>query len=204
MRIALCGVRQNDTNEFISQLIKEWPMYEIVEVKPEINLNKDLTYPDNETLANKQYKLLNDRIDKAMEFNKTKNILHTYSTLDSLVSIFWNASKGNEEFDDLFIQRAIMLAKQSMTFYDVIFYLCLSNKQEGNTDTEFDNFYSVILETYTKNKPWIFPFNEPSGSPPMIEIFGNVQEKIQMMKLYINTDGQAYCAEDSLITNAFT
>ena len=199
MRIGFCGVKQSDQAQFIDAFKKVWPSYKIDFGKAVLTMGDDI--------VKNQYNLLNARIDKAMEYNKTKNVVHLNTSLDSLTDIFWSASKEVEGFDDLMIQRAIMLTKQSMSFYDVLLYFPLMAKDENDAkveqkDVECDNFYSVILESYTKGRSWVFPFNEVGGSCPMIEIFGSIPEKIEMMKLYLTPDGTSYSEKDSLISEA--
>lgn len=201
MRIGIAGVKQSDQAEFIDAFKKIWPSYKVDYG------NSVLTFGDPDDVVKDQLNVLNSRIDKAMEYNKTKNVVHLNTSLDSLTDIFWNASKDVKGFDDHTIQKAIMLTKQSMSFYDVLLYFPLMAKGETDAnvdqkDVECDNFYSVILESYTKGQSWIFPFNEPGGSCPMIEIFGSIPEKIEMMKLYLTPDGTAYSEKDSLISEA--
>ena len=200
MRIGFCGVKQADQNEFIAEFRKLWPSYTI-------DVGKITTELPNENieLSKIEYDILNNRIDRAMEYNKNKNVIHLNTTLESLTEIFWNASKDIKGFDDLMIQKAIMLARQSMTFYDVLFYTPIMANETTPVDeksVELDNFYSAILETYTTGKRWIFPFDDAGGSCPMIEIFGTIPEKIEMIKLYINPDGASYSEKDSLISDA--
>jgi hypothetical protein len=201
MRIGICGVKQSDQAEFIDAFKKVWPSYKI-DFGSSV-----LTFGDPDDVVKDQLKVLNARIDKAMEYNKTKNVVHLNTSLDSLVDIFWKASKDEAGFDDITIQRAIMLTKQCMSFYDVLLYFPLMAKGENDAkveqkDVECDNFYSVILESYTKGRSWIFPFNEVGGSCPMIEIFGSIPEKIEQIKLYLTPDGEAYSEKDSLISEA--
>ena len=194
MRIGITGTIQEDTQEFIQKFLEIWPNYK-----------KDIGgfVIADELDAKKSYDLLNTRIDKSMEYRQTQNVLHTRTTIDSLAEIFLATARETKGFDELLIQKSIQLAKQSMNFYDVLFYLPIIEKNETD-ENALDNFYSVILESYSTGKNWIFPFDGVGGSPPMIEIFGSTEEKIEMLKLYINKDGQPFTAEDSLINQAIS
>ena len=196
MRIGICGIKQSDTTDLIEGFRKIWPSYKI---------DAGALVLFDEMTAEVQYKQLNERIDKAMLYNKTKNVLHLNTSLDSLANIFWGAAKEIEGFDDHMIQKGIHLTRQSMTFYDVLFYLPITDKTyTEEKGLELDNFYNVILESYATGKKWIFPFDDVNGTPPMIEIFGNVEEKLEMIKLYVNIDGESYSSKDSLINEAIS
>ena len=45
----------------------------------------------------------------------------------------------------------------------------------------------------------IFPLRDVDGSPAVIELYGNREQRIQMVKLYLNELGRTYSSEQSLI-----
>lgn len=203
MRIALAGIKQDDSEEFLNTFRKKWPNYKVNESlsKKELIDKKIILGPFSND--KNQYTVLNLIIDDVMLYRKTDNVLHDTSVLDNLINTFWLASKDHEGFDDLYIQKAIHLTKQALNFYDIIFYIPMTDStNKSEYDLELSNFYSVVMESYTLGKPWIFPFDSPNGSPAVIEIFGTIQEKIEMIKLYLNVDGMAYNEKDSLIADA--
>ena len=62
-----------------------------------------------------------------------------------------------------------------------------------------DNIFSAIFRTYFDQQGPFFKFED---CPAVIELFGNPEERIEILKLYVNKDGVAYGEEDSLVTDA--
>jgi hypothetical protein len=205
MRLAICGVKGIGKTKLVDSFLKNWNTYEKSDYSKveKIIATKDLN--DLEV----QREILDAMTDVAMNHTKSANVLHDSCTIDALCNAFYCAAKNTEmkQSDiDLFIQRVIMLAKQSLHFYDIVFYLPFNTKYKESAKPEdqvkldeIDNFYMALQDTYKKNIDWVFPFKDPDGSPPMIEIFGNDAERLELMKLYVNPDGLAYSKEESLL-----
>jgi len=202
MRIAVCGTANQGKSTFINDFIKTWPMYKrsagkyrqlIKDQNLVINKNGD---------KNSQQIILDSLIDEAMEYKNTDYVIHDRCCLDNLSYTFWLGAHDLGEINDTFIQKSILLTRQALHFYDIIFYIPKLEKYAIKTEereqreiseeyiTEIDNFFRVIHDTYIEGKETIFEFSSPDGAPAMIEIFGNPEERIQMVKLYLDEDGQ--------------
>ena len=61
--------------------------------------------------------------------------------------------------------------------------------------------FKAIQQTYTDCDETVFEFSSPDGAPALIELFGGPRERIEMMKLYLDTDGDVFgkSASDSLL-----
>ena len=214
MRIAICGSANQGKSTFISDFLETWPMYK-KSAGNYRNLVKEKNLSINKT-GNKasQEIILNSLIDEAMEYKKTDNVIHDRCCLDNLCYTLWLAAHDLGEVDEAFVQKSILLTRQALHFYDIIMYLPKLEKykiqsedrEQRETDeqynTEIDNFFRAIQDTYLKNQDTIFEFSSPDGAPALIEIYGNREERLQLVKMYIDTDGGPFGrkSSDSLIT----
>lgn len=195
---------------FINDFLKNWPSY-----KSSGDTYRALIKEKNLTLnkqGNKESQsvILDCLLDSAMKYKKTDNVIHDRGTVDNLVYTLWLKAKEKGDIDDTFLQKSFQLVKQSMFFYDVIFYIpydissVVEEKRENReTDKEYnaelDNFFKTIGSMYYNKSTALFPFNDPSGVPAFIEIFGSPLERIELAKLYIDPDGNEFGEKDSLL-----
>ena len=215
MRITVCGCSGIGKTTFIQDFLKNWPSYkssgatyrELVKAKG-LSLNKE---------GNKESQsiILDCLLDEALKYKKTDNIIHDRGTLDNLVYTLWLKAKDKGGIDDNFIQKTFQMVKQSMFFYDVIFYIpyddtTITTEKRENRETdkeynmELDNFFKAIHSMYYDKNEYLFPFKDPSGVPALIEIFGSPIERIELAKLYIDPDGNEFGEKDSLISGFLT
>ena len=207
MRLAICGVEGMGKTSLIDKILKNWKDYQ----KSDYSKVNDIIKTKNLSDLQVQRDILDAMTDVAMTYTKSDNVLHDSCTIDALCHAFYLAAKNTEmkESDiEMFIQRIIMLAKQSLHFYDIVFYLPhntkYNNKETDPKDIakllELDNFYMALQDTYAKNIDWVFPFKDADGAPPMIEVFGSEIERLELIKLYVNPDGLAYSKDESLLS----
>jgi predicted ATPase len=212
MRICVSSVAGTGKSTFVKDFVKNWPDYkssgntyrDLIKEKS-LNLNKEGNKVSQEII-------LNCLLDEAMKYTKEDNVIHDRGTIDNLVYTLWLKAKNKGEIDDNFLQKTFQLVKQSMFFYDVIFYIpyddeTVVKEERENRETdklynsELDNFFKGVNSMYYDKNVNLFPFNDDNGVPALIEIFGNRQERIEIAKLYINPEGKEYGDSDSLIAN---
>tara|TARA_R110000822_G_scaffold1158_1_gene5168 strand:- start:771 stop:1472 length:702 start_codon:yes stop_codon:yes gene_type:complete len=213
MRIAVVGAANQGKSTFVNDFLENWPMYKKGEGNYR-NLIKAKKLQTNKTgNAESQALILNSIMDEAMEYEKSDFVIHDRCVLDNLVYTMWLASKETGGVDDAFVNKSLALAKQGLHFYDIILYFPILEKykiepeeREGReTDNvyneEIDNFFKAIQQTYTDCDETVFEFSSPDGAPALIELFGGPRERIEMMKLYLDTDGDVFgkSASDSLL-----
>lgn len=214
MRIALCGTTNQQITQFANDFRQTFPMYKLhVSNSDKILAEKGFKIANQDA----QNIILNTLIDETLKYDKSDNVIYNYSLLDNLVCSMWLNTQ--EIISDEFIKKSMVLIKQALHFYDIILYFpnlpkytpvdeSLSQLSEAESQTaqlyytETGYFYAALHEWYLSGNEQIFDFKAIDGCPAMVEIYGNPQERIQMTKLYIDTDGQPFGKnpKDSLIT----
>lgn len=209
MRIAISGTACQGKTTFINDFLKQWPAYNksnesyrAVLKKEKIKINK---------LVNKdgQWKILNCLIDDIQKTSKGDKVLFDRCPLDNLVYSLWAETKGTSDIDNEFIKKCIPLVQESMRAIDIIFFIPITKaapvkleiKENREIDKEFiheiDNIFKAI--SYNLMAKGSCPFLNTEDRPPMIEIFGTPEQRIEMVKLYINDQGNLIENDQSVL-----
>jgi hypothetical protein len=200
MRIAISGSACQGKSTLVNDIINKWPMYKRSKEsyrayikKNDIKLNKEVT-------KESQLEILKLILSDIKNTSKDDNIVFDRCCLDNIVYSLWSNAKSTSDIDDDFIHECIPLIKESMHHLDIIFFLPITNVapvpivQKTNREidpvyiTEIDNIFKVISHgLYHTGKSPFFPDED---RPPIIEIFGSPEERIEMVKLYIGDTGR--------------
>lgn len=199
MRIAISGTACQGKSTLVKDFIKTWPNYKRSEEsyrkllkKEKININKKVD-------KSSQWKILNCLIDDVQKTEKGDNIIFDRCPLDNLIYSLWAEDKKTSDIDKAFIEKCIPLVQESMKAIDIIFFLPITKaapvkieiKENREIDEEFikeiDNIFKVI--SYNLMSKGSCPFMASDDRPPMIEVFGTPEERIEIIKLYLNEDG---------------
>lgn len=210
MRIAICGTQNNGKTTLVEVFKQLWPMYTIPS-KSYRDLIKEKKLSLNENGSLDSQKIIRDfLLDQAMENAGKQKTLHDRCTLDNLAYTIWlsehNKLEGtNEEIGD-FIATSIIMTKESMKFYDIIFWLPLNtnikivespNRSLSETyREEIDNVFHGIYEHYKKNSGIVF---EKDDQPAFIPLEGDMDQKISTIKNYIDENGELIVTEQSVL-----
>jgi hypothetical protein len=210
MRIGVIGTACIGKSTFIEDFIANWSSYELCK-KPrysELVKEKNLSLNENGT-EDSQRIILNSLIDQAMYSDKQKNIVFDRSVLDNLVYSTW--LNANEKVTDKFIEESIKLVRESLVFYDILFFLPMTKfspikfeeKEHRSCSAQYreeiDHIFKALVHQYNIGNKTYFPFDHKSGSPAIIEIYGNREERIELAKMYIQPDGSQFKEEQSLL-----
>lgn len=210
MRIAISGSACQGKTTLINDFIKQWPMYKRSDETYRKIIKKKNAKINKEGTKDSQRKILNAMFNDLQSTTKNDFIIYDRCCLDNLVYSLWHNAKQTSDIDDDFIKECIPIIQQSMHFIDIIFFLPITRvapvpiepKKHRETDPEFireiDNIFKVIsqgLSTTGKS-----PFFPDEDRPPIIEIFGSPEERIEMVKLYLNTEGKLIDDSQSLFS----
>jgi hypothetical protein len=130
--------------------------------------------------------------------------------LDNLVYTLWLNANG--KVSDAFVEKTISLVRESLVFYDILFFLPITKfspvnfmpKENRSNSLEYrseiDNIFKSLVNQYNQSNKVFFPFDHTKGCPAIIEIYGNPAERIELTKFYISASGGQYEEKDSLMT----
>lgn len=211
MKICVSGAQCVGKSTFIDDFITNWPMYKKSEKTYRQKAKEDPRIKLNQQGSKESQELIRDSmIDDAQAYTKDDNIVFDRCVIDNLAYTFWLYEKGISDIDDNFLAKQIVLAKQTLKLYDIIFFIPLLEKYpveivpdtDGTRDInpvfreEIDNIMKALYGDYYKKIRTYFP-NE--DCPAVLEIMGTRSERIEIARLYVNKDGKSYGEEDSLI-----
>ena len=200
MRIAISGTVNIGKQKLIKDFLKAWPGYTTPAKTYTDLLVKN---EDGNVVVSKdtQEKILNFMIDQLQESSKEDNVVYNGCLLDNLVHSMRGFDKEDVDIDDSFVRKSIQLVKESMVYYDIIFFVPVTKvspikvEDDGTEETnpfhikEIDSIFKAIEKDWNTNPEC--PFCKMGDRPAMIEIFGNDFERVQMIKLYLDVDGDA-------------
>lgn len=174
---------------------------------------RDLIKEKNLTLNQKgsleSQKIIRDALaDQAILNASTKNCIHDRCILDNLVYTLWLAEKEIIK-DEEFIAESFNLTRETLKFYDVIFWLPISDKspvnivESENRDIDFnfrleiDNIFKGVDQSYKDHSGLIFPLKD---SPALIPLEGDeeYQEKTNLISFYLREDGSFNDTDESV------
>lgn len=207
MRIHIESSQGQGKTTLVNDFLKNWPTYkkskesyrDLIKSGEITNLNKTVT-------QDSQWKILQALIADQKGLYRRDNVIFDRGTLSNLVYSIWSAQKGDSDIDDKFIEKCIPLVREAMKDVDIIFFIPLTNavvEQRKNREAdplyvkEIDNIFKAIAQQHVKGQSAFFPKDD---APPIIEIFGTPEQRIEMIKFYLDKDGNAVDETQSMIT----
>ena len=196
MRISITGTACQGKSTLIKDMLSEWTNYKTPENTYRSLINKDKH--SRKTTEEVQWKILNHMVDEQQKYRSGDKVLFDRCPLDNIAYTIWANAKGN--ISDEFVEKCIPIIKESMKFLDIIFYIPITQhnpvdiSDDGTRDA--DKYYIEEIDHILKNLygQWredTDVFFQKDDKPAIIEIFGSPQERIEMIKLYIDNDGDA-------------
>lgn len=207
MKIACSGANSVGKSTLINDFIKNWPNYGTpVESYRDVLKQKKLKHSENSSEETQQVVL--EFLIKQLEGHKEPNVIFDRCPLDNLAYSTWLFLK--DKVDEKFLDESRLACREALSKLDIIFYLPLTSAapvplvDDGFRSVdpvmreEIDNIFKVFQQSYLSGDGRIFKEND---SPALIEIYGNPQQRIEMIKLYLNEKGEPFGEEQSLIAD---
>lgn len=209
MKIAVSGTQCVGKSTFVKDFLKRWTMYETPqESYRDLIREKNLTHSSKGTEESQKI-ILDFLIDQCQKYSKEDNVIFDRCVLDNLAYSSWLNLNG--KLSDKFLDESRIIIRETLKMFDIIFFLPLTKVapvdlvDDGLRDTddvfreEIDNIFKVFQQSYQQGDGRIFPQGD---CPPIIDIYGNPEERIMLTSLYVNKDGKHYGEEESLIKPA--
>jgi hypothetical protein len=211
MRLAISGTACQGKSTLVNDFLKNWPNYKRSEESYRKILKKDNLKINKHVDQESQWKILNCLIDDIQKTDKTDNIIFDRCPLDNLIYSLWAEEKNSSDIDKKFIDKCIPLVQESMKAIDIIFFIPITKaapvrvelKENREIDEayikEIDNIFKAI--SYNLMSKGVCPFMTKEDRPPMIEVFGTPEERIEIIKLYISKDGNVIDNDSSVLNS---
>lgn len=207
MKIAITSTQNMGKSTYISDFLKEWPMYKTPEKSyRDVIKEKNLVINENGTEENQRI-ILNALVDQAIEFSKNDNVILDRCVLDNLAYTSWLNLNG--KVSDKFVDETRLIVRETLKMYDLLFFFPISKfnnvpmEKDGLRSIdpiyreEIDILFKVFQTSYLSGDGRVFPSSE---CPAMIELFGSREERIKLTSLYINKDGKPFGEDQSLMS----
>lgn len=197
MRIAISGTSNIGKTEFRKSLLKKYSSY----VTPETTykhvieaIHQKATKEKRETSSKDiQWNILNYMIDTMQKYNRDDNVIFDGCPLDNVIySLFIMEKAGDVAgIDSKFIDQCVPLIRESMSYLDIVFLLPVTksdstDRKLSEQDKEIHNLYNALHHQYLTGACQFLPKDD---QPAIIEVFGNNTQRLQMVSLYIDDDG---------------
>ena len=209
--MSISGTACQGKSTLVNDCLKTWPNFKRSDESYRKILKKDNLKINKLVDQESQWRILNCLIDDIQKTDKTDSIIFDRCPLDNLIYSLWAEEKNSSDIDKKFIDKCIPLVQESMKAIDIIFFLPLTKdapvkielKENREIDEvyikEIDNIFKAI--SYNLMSKGVCPFMAKDDRPPMIEVFGTPEERIEIMKLYINAEGSIIDSDTSSILN---
>jgi len=211
MRIAVCGSACQGKSTLINSIARTWPSYKVHESSYRKAIREKNLPINKNTTQDSQWEILNCLVDDLQVYESGDKVLFDRCPLDNIVYSMWSEEKGISDIDSEFIKKCIPIVQNSMHHLDIIFYTPITKsapiipipREDREIDytyiNEIDNIYKAISYqlSHTNTSP-LFPKED---RPPIIEIFGTPEERIEMIKFYLNDNGDLIDDQSSILSS---
>ena len=206
MRIAISGTACQGKTTLIKDFLEQWPSYKTPK-KTYRDIIKDNNL-DHSSKTNKktQKKILDFMIKEQKKYRGSDNVIFDRCPLDNLVYSMWATEQSDSDIDDKFVQECIPLVRESFNELDIIFFtpiskvapVALAEDDLRDTDStiieEVDNIFKAMHREYMTNDASVFFVKD--NKPGIIEVFGDRRQRIEILKLYIDAEGDIHPGGD--------
>ena len=210
MRIAISGSACQGKSTLITDFLREWDMFTTPEKTYRDHLTENNLRHSKETNQKTQWDILNFMVDSLQLYSKGDKVIFDRCPLDNMVYSLWAYEKNINDIDDDFIKKCIPLVRESLKFLDVIFYIPITKAAPvqivedtlRETDKiyikEVDNIFKGIEQQYLQGLK-SSPFLPNEECPAIVEVFGNRDQRLHMIRQYIDAEGDLLGENSSTI-----
>tara|TARA_R100001015_G_C4613040_1_gene168653 strand:- start:616 stop:1362 length:747 start_codon:yes stop_codon:yes gene_type:complete len=201
MRIAISGTACQGKSTLVKDFLDQWPRYTTPEKTYRDIIAESNLEHSSKTNKETQRKILDFQIEEQQKYRKGSHVIFDRCPLDNLVYSMWACEKPDNDIDESFVESCIPLVRESLRDLDIIFFVPITKVapievvEDGTRDTEkhiieeIDYIFKAVHRDHEHNpKTNLFVVDD---KPPIIEVFGNRRERVEIVKLYIDAEGDA-------------
>jgi len=206
MRIAISGTACQGKTTLIKDFLEQWPSYTTPKKTYRDIIKENNLEHSSKTNKKTQKKILDFMIKEQKKYRSSDNVIFDRCPLDNLVYSMWATEQPEVDIDDDFVQECIPLVRESFRNLDIIFFTPITKvapvelTEDDLRDTdpkvieEVDNIFKAMHREYINNDSSVFFIKD--DKPGIIEVFGSQRERIQILKLYIDAEGDIHPGGD--------
>jgi len=201
MRIAISGTACQGKSTLVKDFLEQWPSYTTPEKTYRDIIAENNLEHSSKTNKETQRKILDFQIEELQKYRNGDNVLFDRCPLDNLVYSMWACEQEGNDIDEEFVSSCLPLVRESFRNLDIIFFVPITKAapvsivEDGVRDTnqrvieEIDYIFKAVHRDHEHNpKTNIFVVDD---KPAIIEVFGDRRERIEIIKLYIDAEGDA-------------
>ena len=201
MRIAISGTACQGKSTLVKDFLEQWPSYTTPDKTYRDIIAENNLEHSSKTNKETQRKILDFQIEEQQKYRNGDNVLFDRCPLDNLVYSMWACEQEGNDIDEEFVSSCLPLVRESFRNLDIIFFVPITKAapvsivEDGVRDTnqqvieEIDYIFKAVHRDHEHNpKTNIFVVDD---KPAIIEVFGDRRERIEIIKLYIDAEGDA-------------
>ena len=201
MRIAISGTACQGKSTLVKDFLEQWPSYTTPEKTYRDIIAENNLEHSSKTNKETQRKILDFQIEEQQKSRNGDNVLFDRCPLDNLVYSMWACEQEGNDIDEEFVSSCLPLVRESFRNLDIIFFVPITKAapvsivEDGVRDTnqqvieEIDYIFKAVHRDHEHNpKTNIFVVDD---KPAIIEVLGDRRERIEIIKLYIDAEGDA-------------
>tara|TARA_Y100000310_G_C20613014_1_gene779029 strand:+ start:316 stop:1044 length:729 start_codon:yes stop_codon:yes gene_type:complete len=201
MRLCISGTSCQGKSTLIKKFLERWPNYTTPKKTYRDVLIKEKLSHSKETTKDTQWAILNNMIDEFQKHDKDSHVIYDRGPLDNLVYTIYAYSKDNPNIDDVYVGKTIELVKETLKLLDINFLIPITKfnnfdykshiGKEKYVDVEFIEECNTIFQAI-KNDWETNPdtkFFDIRDMPAIIEVYGTVEQRLQIIGMYLNQEG---------------
>ena len=197
MRISISGTSNIGKTDFTKKFLNKYPNYSTPDTtyKHVIEaIHQKNTKDDRDTSSKDiQWNILNYMIDTMQKYNRDDDVLFYGCPLDNIIYSLYIMEKAGDvaDIDSKFIDMCVPLIRESMSYLDIVFLLPFTKADKTERklteqDKEIHHLYDALHQQYLTGSCQFLPKDDQLA---IIQIFGNTQQRLQMIGMYIDDDG---------------
>tara|TARA_R100000005_G_scaffold38665_1_gene18034 strand:+ start:351 stop:1097 length:747 start_codon:yes stop_codon:yes gene_type:complete len=201
MRIAISGTACQGKSTLVKDFLEQWPSYTTPEKTYRDIIAENNLEHSSKTNKETQRKILDFQIEEQQKYRSGDNVIFDRCPLDNLVYSMWACEQPDNDIDEEFVSSCIPLVRESFRNLDIIFFTPITKvapvsiEEDGERDTdqkiieEIDHIFKAVHRDHENNpKTNLFVVDD---KPAIIEVFGSRRERTEIIKLYIDAEGDA-------------
>ena len=210
MKIAISGTHCTGKSTYVKDFLKKWTSYTTpATTYRDFIKYKDLPHSKNGT-EDSQMAILEALVKESSQYTRKDNVIFDRCIVDNLAYSSWLFLNG--KVSEKFLDQSRIMVRRALEDFDIIFFIPLTSvspvdfvKDDLRDDDliyrdEIDNIFKTFVQSYRQQDGRVFPTDD---GPPVIEMFGNPEERIKLTELYVDVDGKPFGEDASLISDIY-